>query len=49
MRLIAIMMMKIMLKKAKNNKIGKDYFIEKAYEHMIRSYETTIMYLESNK
>lgn len=49
MRFIAIMIMKIMLKKAKNNKVGKDDIIEKAYDHMIRSYETTIMYLESNK
>lgn len=49
MRFIAITIMKIMLKKAKKNKFGKDAIIQQAYDSMIKNYEDTIMFLEANK
>lgn len=49
MRLIAIMVMKIMLKRAKNELSACDNSIVKqAYTHMIKNYEDTIMFLEAN-
>lgn len=49
MRFIAITIMKIMLTKAKNNKLKKDVIIQKAYQNMIKNYEDTIMYLKMNR
>lgn len=48
MKKIAIIIMKIMLQKAKNSKYDQDSSIVKqAYDNMIKNYETTIMFLES--
>jgi hypothetical protein len=49
MRFIAVIIMKMMLMKAKNNRLGKDAIIQKAYEMMIMNYEDTIMYLKANR
>lgn len=40
--------MKMMLVKAKNDRVGKDVIIQKAYDNMIKNYENTILYLKSN-
>ena len=49
MRFIAVIIMKMMLKKAKNNRLGKDVIIQKAYDNMIKNYKDTIMYLKANR
>jgi hypothetical protein len=50
MRWIAISIMKMMLTKAKNDKYKCNSDVMKiAYDHMIKNYEITILYLESNK
>lgn len=43
------MVMKIMLAKAKRDKVGKWDLMQKAYETMIDNYKSTIMFLEANK
>ena len=48
MRIIAVIIMKMMLIKAKNDRVGKDVIIQKAYDNMIKNYEDTIMYLKAN-
>jgi len=49
MRTIAIMIMKIMLKKAKKNRLVYDNTIVKqAYDEMIKNYEDTIMFLKAD-
>jgi hypothetical protein len=49
MRWIAIMIMKMMLTKAKNDKFDCDNTIVKsAYDNMIKNYENTIMFLKAN-
>lgn len=50
MRLIAIIVMKIMLTKAKNDKFDCDNrIVRQAYDNMIKNYEDTIMFLKANK
>ncbi len=50
MRTIAIMVMKLMLTKAKNDRFRCDNTIVKgAYSNMIKNYEDTIMFLEANR
>jgi hypothetical protein len=49
MRLIAVTIMKMMLIKAKNDRLGKDVIMQKAYDNMIKNYEYTIMYLKANR
>lgn len=49
MRFIAVSIMKMMLIKAKNDRVGKDVIIQKAYDNMIKNYEDTIMYLKANR
>lgn len=49
MRHIAIFIMKLMLTKAKNDRLDKDAIIQRAYDAMIKNYEDTIMFLKSNK
>ena len=49
MRFIAVTIMKMMLMKAKNDRLGKDVIIQKAYDNMIKNYEYTIMYLKANR
>ena len=49
MRFIAVTIMKMMLMKAKNDRLGKDVIIQKAYDNMIKNYEDTIMYLKANR
>lgn len=49
MRFIAVTIMKMMLMKAKNDRLGKDVIIQKAYDNMIKNYENTIMYLKANR
>jgi hypothetical protein len=49
MRLIAVTIMKMMLMKAKNDRVGKDVIIQKAYDNMIKNYKDTIMYLKANR
>ena len=41
--------MKMMLMKAKNDRLRKDGIIQKAYDNMIKNYEDTIMYLKANR
>lgn len=48
MNYIAVLIMKMMLVKAKNDRVGKDVIIQKAYDNMIKNYENTILYLKSN-
>jgi hypothetical protein len=48
-RLIAIMIMKMMLMKAKNDRfVCKNTIIKQAYNIMIKNYEDTIMFLKTN-
>ena len=48
MRLIAIMIMKMMLTKAKNDKFDHDDgIVKQAYDDMIKNYEDTIMFLKA--
>ncbi len=48
MRLIAVMVMKIMLMKAKNDRYTSDNIIVKqSYDNMIKTYEDTIMFLKA--
>lgn len=50
MRIIAITIMKLMLAKARKDKANKKHPIVRAsYSVMIKNYEDTILYLESNK
>jgi len=49
MRFITVTLMKMMLMKAKNDRLGKDIIIQKAYDNMIKNYEDTIMYLKANR
>lgn len=49
MRFIAVTIMKMMLMKAKNDRLGKDVVIQKAYDNMIKNYENTIMYLKADR
>ena len=50
MRLIAVMIMKMMLMKAKNDWFACDNTIVKqAYDNMIKNYEDTIMFLKANR
>ena len=49
MRFIAVTIMKMMLMKAKKDRLGKDVIIQKAYDNMIKNYEDTIMYLKANR
>lgn len=49
MRFIAVTIMKMMLMKAKNDRLRKDGIIQKAYDNMIKNYEDTIMYLKANR
>jgi hypothetical protein len=48
MKHIALFVMSILLKKAKIEKISKDPIIQQAYDGMIDSYETTIMFIKAN-
>ena len=49
MRRIAIFIMEKMLTKAKNDRIKCDHsVVGKAYDLMIKNYETTLLYLRSN-
>lgn len=47
MKHIALFVMSILLKKAKR-KIGKELIIQQAYDGMIDSYETTILFIKTN-
>lgn len=50
MRLIAIMIMKIMLRKARKNKRDcNNSIVTHAYDVLIQNYEDTIMFLKANK
>jgi hypothetical protein len=50
MRLIAVIIMKMMLTKAKNDRFACDNTIVKqAYDNMIKNYEDTIMFLKANR
>ena len=50
MRTIAILIMKMMLTKARNDKAEKhDSIIIKGYDVMIKNYEDTIMFLKANR
>ena len=50
MRAIAIMIMKIMLKKAKKKRLAYDItIVRQAYDMMIINYETTIMFLKADR
>jgi hypothetical protein len=50
MKYLAIIIMKMMLTKAKNDRFTCDNIIvKKAYDAMIKSYENTIMYLKANR
>ena len=48
MKHIALFVMSILLKKAKREKIGKELIIQQAYDGMIDSYETTILFIKAN-
>ena len=48
MKHIALFVMSILLKKAKIEKISKDPIIQQAYDGMIDSYETTILFIKAN-
>ena len=46
---IAIIIMKMMLKKAKTNKFKcNNTIVKQAYDNMIKNYEHTIMFLKAN-
>lgn len=50
MRLIAIIIMKMMLTKAKNDRFACDNtIVKKAYDAMIENYENTIIFLKANR
>ncbi len=50
MRLIAVIIMKMMLQKAKNDKYDcKHSIIKQAYDNMIKNYEDTIMFLNADR
>ena len=50
MRLIAVIIMKMMLTKAKNDRVACDNtIVKKAYDCMIESYENTIIFLKANR
>lgn len=50
MRRIAIFVMSIMLKRAKKKKLKcNSYVVAQAYDHMIKTYESTITFLKYSK
>lgn len=50
MRRIAILVMKMMLTKAKTDRFKCDHsVVRSAYDNMIKNYETTLLYLRANK
>ncbi len=50
MRLIAIMIMQMMLTKAKNDRFDCDNeIVKQAFDNMIKNYENTIMFLKANR
>lgn len=50
MRLIAVIIMKMMLTKAKNDRFACDNtIVKRAYDDMIENYENTIMFLKANR
>lgn len=50
MRLIAVIIMKMILTKAKNDRFACDNtIVKRAYDNMIKNYEDTIMFLKANR
>ena len=50
MRFIAEIIMKMLLQKAKNDKNDcKHLIVKQAYDHMIKNYEDTIMFINADR
>jgi hypothetical protein len=50
MKTIAILIMKMMLTKAKNDRFDCDNtIVKRAYDNMIKNYEDTIMFLKAKR